>query len=144
MLHEVDILELRNIAGLALDARRVRDRLLEEIPDADLGEPRPARGQHNPAGRVELNGVLARTPEFVALREAIVALPRDIREKAWAATQTGRGDFTILDWTGAVDAASKLADEDIVADLLGEPDLHDLLHKGLYELGAATPPGDTT
>jgi hypothetical protein len=100
----------------------------------------PARGQHNLGRGVELNGVLAREPEFIALREAIVALPRDIREEAWVITQVGRGDLAILDWDDGMEAASRLTDEGILADLLGEPDLHDLLHKGLYALGAATPP----
>lgn len=143
MLHELDVLEVRSIADLALDAREVRDRLLEKIADADLGEPVPARGEHNPGGGVELNGVLAKEPEFIALREAIVVLPREIREKVWVIARVGRGDLAILGWEDGLDAASRLADEDIVADLLGEPDLHDLLHKGLYALGAATPPEDT-
>ena len=142
MLHELDVLEVRSIAGLASDARKVRDRVLEKIAEADLGEPVPARGQHDPGAGVELNGVLAKEPEFIALREAIVALPRDIREEAWVITRVGRGDLAILDWDDGMEAASRLADEDILADLLGEPDLHDLLHKGLYMLGAAAPPED--
>ena len=32
MLHEPDVLEARQIADLAADARRVRDRLLEKVP----------------------------------------------------------------------------------------------------------------
>ena len=38
-------------------------------------------------------------------------------------------------------AASLLTDEDIVASLLGEPDLRDFLGKGLYALGVAAVPG---
>jgi hypothetical protein len=142
MLHELEVLEARHIADLALDARKVRDRLLAKVPDADLGEPTPARGAHNPGGGVVLTGVLASAPEFVALRAAIAALPRDIREKLWVTAQIGRGDLAIRDCTGALDAASALTDDDIVANLLDEADLHDCLRKGLYELGAAMPPGD--
>lgn len=142
MLHELEALEAGHIADLALDARKVRDRLLEKVADADLGEPPPARGEHNPSGSVVLNGVLAGEPEFVALREAIAALTRDIREKLWVATQIGRGDLAILDWDEAIGAASALTDDDIVANLLEEPDLHNYLRKGLYALGAATLPGD--
>ena len=47
MLHEPDVLEARQIADLAADARRVRDRLLEKVPDGKLGEPMSARGEHN-------------------------------------------------------------------------------------------------
>ncbi len=141
MLHELEALEARHIAELALDARKVRDRLLEKVPDTELGEPKPARGEHNPSGGVVLTDVLAATAEFVALRQAIAALPRDMREKLWVVARIGRGELAILDWDGALDGASALTDEDLVANLLGEPDLHDCLGKGLYELGAAMPPG---
>src|SRR5208282_4623892 len=93
MLHELEVLEAQHIADLALDARNVRDRLLEKVPDTDLGEPIAARGEHNPGGGVLLTGVLASEPEFVALRQAIAALPRDIREKLWVVAQIGRGDL---------------------------------------------------
>lgn len=142
MLHELDVLEARHIADLAADARKVRDRLLGNLREADMGEPQPARGEHNPAGSVELTGVLATEPEFLALREAIAALPRDIREKLWLVTRIGRGDLTVLDWDDAIRTASGLTDDDISIGLLGEPDLHDYLRKGLYVLGVATLPGD--
>jgi hypothetical protein len=48
MLFELDVLEIRGIADVALDARKVRDRLLEKVPESDLGEPKPAPGEHNP------------------------------------------------------------------------------------------------
>lgn len=143
MLHELDVLETRNIADLAADARNVRNRLLEKIADRDLGEPSPARGEHNPGSGIVLDDALNAEPEYVALREALVALPREIREKILVVAQIGRGNGAILNWNSAREAASALSDDDIVATLLGEPDLHDLLHKGLYELGAVTPPADT-
>lgn len=137
MLHELDVLEARQIADLAADARKVRDRLLEKVPDAELGEPGPARGEHNPAGTLALNGVLAMQPEFVALREAITALPRDIREKLWVVAQVGRAEVAILGWDEALAQALALSDGDLVSSMVAEPDLHDHLRKGLYELGAA-------
>jgi hypothetical protein len=143
MLHELEVLEARRIADLAEDARKIRERLLEKVPDADLGELEPARGPHRPVGMIALNGLLAGKPEFVALREALASLPRDIREKLWVVTQIGRGDVAVLDWEQAKDTASLLTEDDILANMLGEPDLHDYLRKGLYMLGAATLPGDT-
>ncbi len=137
MLHELDVLEARQIADLAAEARRVRDRLLEKVPDEELGEPVPARGEHNPASTLALNGVLATEAEFVTLREAISALPRDIREILWVVAQVGRGDVAVLGWNEALAGASALSDDDIVAGMVAEPDLHEHLHKGLYELGAA-------
>jgi hypothetical protein len=136
MLHELDVLEARQIADLASDARKVRDRLLEKVRDVELGEPVPARGEHNPAAALALNGVLVTEPEFVALREAIAALPRDIREKLWVVAQVGHGDVAILGWDAALGYASELSDDDIVTDMVAEPDLHEHLRKGLYELGA--------
>jgi len=57
MLYELEVLEARRIADLAMDARKLRDRLVEKVPDADLGEPVPARGEHNPTGSIILDGV---------------------------------------------------------------------------------------
>lgn len=143
MLHELEALEARHIADLALDARKVRDRLLEKVRDAQLGEPVPARGEHNPSGSIALNGVLAAEPEFVALREAIAALPRGIQEELWMVAQVGRGDVAILDWDEAQAGASALSDDEIVVSMVAEPDMHEHLRKGLYELGAAEFPGET-
>lgn len=137
MLHELDVLEARQIADLSADARKVRDRLLEKVLDTELGEPVPARGEHNPAGALALNEVLVAEPEFAALHAAIVALPRDIREKLWVVAQVGRGDVAILGWDEAVAAASLMNDDDIVTGMIADSDLHDHLRKGLYELGAA-------
>lgn len=137
MLHELEVLEARQIADLASDARTVRDRLLEKVRVADLGEPVPAHGERDPASTLALNGVLGTEPEFIALREAIKALSREIREKLWVVAQLGRGDIAILGWDAALAEASALSDDDIVAGMVAEPDLHAHLRKGLYELGVA-------
>jgi hypothetical protein len=142
MLHELDVLEARQIADLAYDARKVRDQLLEKVPDAQLGELVPARGEHNASSDIVLNGVLATKPEFIALREAIAALPRDIREKLWVVAQVGRGDIAVLSWDETLAGASLLCDDEIVARLVGEADLHNYLRKGLYELGMRALPGE--
>jgi hypothetical protein len=142
MLYELDVLEARRIADLAAEVRKVRDRLLEKVPEAELGEPQPARGEHNPVGDIVLDDVLAREPEFIALRDAIGALPRDIRDKVWAVAEIGRGRFAIRDADAAQAEASAMSNEAIAESLLGEPDLHDVLRKGLYQLGLATLPSD--
>ncbi len=142
LLHELEVLEARRIADLASDARKVRDLLLEKVRDADLGEPEPARGEHNANGSVMLEEVLATKPEFVALSQAIAGLPRDIREKLWVVMQIGRGDAAVLDWDVASATAAALTDDDIADNLLTQADLHNFLQKGLYELGVAALPGD--
>jgi hypothetical protein len=141
MLHELDALEVRSIAEHAAKLRKSRDRLLEKIPEAKFGEPPPARGAHNPLGDLPLDEVLGGAPEFIALRDAIAALPRGIREKLWAVAETGRGRFAILNWEAALAEAAALSDAIIAARLLEDPDLHEVLRKGLYELGAASLPG---
>lgn len=140
MLHELDALEVRAIAERAADLRALRDRLLEKVPEADFSEPQPQRGVHNPLGDLDVDAVLAGSREFAALRDAIAALPREIREKLWAVAETGLGRFAILDWDAAATEAATLPDAAIAARLLEDPDLHDVLRKGLYELGAANRP----
>ena len=144
MVYELDVLEIRRIAEFAADLRTVRDRLVEEVPESDLGEPGPQRGAHNPAGEVSFESVLAGMPAFVLLRDAIAALPRGIREKVWVVAEIGCGRRAILDTEAALAEASDLPDEAIAARLLEDSDLHDVLHKSLYQLGAATLPGEKT
>ena len=47
MLYKLEVLETRRIAELAGDLQSVRDRLLEKVPETRLGEPPPARGEHD-------------------------------------------------------------------------------------------------
>ncbi len=138
MLHEIDILETRRIADLAAEARKPRDRLLGSIPQAALGEPMPARGPHDPAHDVPLQNLLAGKPEVVALRDAIAALPREIRQSVWIVMEIGRGRFAAGEWEQAAAEAGLLRDADVVASLLDEPDLHVCLGKGLYQIDHAT------
>jgi hypothetical protein len=142
MLHELDVMEAQRIADLALEARRVRDRLLQEVPETELGEVAPARGEHNPGGTLVLDEVLQGKPAFVALRDAIIGVPRDIREKVQVIMRVGRGEVAAADWDEAVLAASLLTDADIVASLLAEADLRECIHKGLYLLRGGTSPAD--
>jgi electron transfer flavoprotein alpha/beta subunit len=57
-------------------------------------------------------------------------------------TGIGHGDLAIREWDNAVEAASALTEDEIVANMMSDPDLHDCLRKGLYMLGVATLPGD--
>ncbi len=139
MLHELDALEVYRIAELAADARQARERLIEKVPPTALGEPKPGRGPHNPAHDVMLDSVLASKPEFVALREGIVSLPRDILQSVWTVMEIGRERFAAGQWEQALAQASPLRDADIVAALMDEPDLHECLSRGLYVLGMVPP-----
>jgi len=139
MLHEIESLEARRIAELAAAARDARDRALAPVPEAELGEPQAARGQHHPAGALGFGAIPADMPAYQALRQAIEDLPADIRRKLWAAMRIGCGDYAKGDWDEALAAAGNLPDATIVNELYEEVDLHDRLMKGLYEIGAAEP-----
>jgi hypothetical protein len=140
MLHEIEILEARRIAELAAAAREARDRALSPLPDTDLGQIQPARGEHHAAGGLGFEAVPEAEPALRALQEAIAALPADIGRKLWAVVRTGCGDYGRGDWERALAAAEANSDETIIADLAEEVDLHDKLMKGLYEIGAASSP----
>lgn len=132
MLYEIEILEARRIAELAAAARDARDRALTVVPEAELGEPSPARGEHHAAGTLGFAGVPEDEPAHNALRTAIEGLPPDIRRKLWAVMNTGCGSYARGDWERAMAAA-----EGVASDLADEVDLHDKLMKGLYEIGVA-------
>jgi hypothetical protein len=137
MLHELEALEARRIADLAASLREVRGRLLEKVRDDALGEPAPQRGAHDPALDVVPSEVLAEKPEFIALREAVVALPPEIRQAAWALMEIGRGRFSAGEWDQAIAEVAPLGDSDVAAALLEEPQLDVYLAKGLHLLGMA-------
>ena len=139
MLHELEALEARRIAELAADTGKLREGLLEKIRASALGEPKPARGEHDPARNLPLDEVLGDTAEFAALREAIAALPRKIRQSVWAVMEIGRGRFAARDWDQALLRAAALGDSELVTAMTDEPAMHDCLSKGLYELGMAPP-----
>jgi len=139
MLHEIEILEARRIAELAASARDARDQALASVPEAQLGEPSPARGQHHPAGALGFGAMPADMPAHQALRRAIEDLPFDIRRKLWATMRIGSGDYARGDWDKALTAAGNLSEVTLISDLVEEVDLHDRLMKGLYEIGAAEP-----
>jgi hypothetical protein len=140
MLYEIEILEARRIAELSAAAREARDRALSPLKEAELGEIRPARGEHHPAGALGFEAVPPDEPAHRALREAVQELPADIRRKLWAVVRTGTGDYARGDWNEAMAAAELIPEDGIVSDLVEEVDLHDKLLKGLYEIGAALPP----
>lgn len=142
MLHELDVLEARRIAELAGAVHAVRDRLLEKVPEAKLGEAPPARGIHDPVSALDLDPLLTGTPEFAALRDALTTLPRETREKLWAIAQCGAAGFGNGQIEPALVEAAGMSDTAVDGSLLGEPALQRLLAKGLYRLGLAAAPTD--
>ncbi len=133
MLEELTVDQARRVAGLAQAARQVRDRSLSELGEQQLGEPEPARGEHNPAGTAGLEPLPVDHPKRLALQRAIAELSAEARWELQALMWLGQGEYAAKDWTDAVAAASSAADASIEA-MIDQPDLHDLIMKGLYEL----------
>lgn len=134
MFERITIKQVRQVADLAKEARTARDRALLELPERDLGEPTPARGEHNPAAAVGLDPLPADHPARVALRDAVGALSDEALSELLALAWVGRGEYGFKDWQRALSAADAVLPA-TKSDLVTEQvDLHELLTKGLYEL----------
>ena len=133
MLQRVSIEDVKRISEFAKAARDVRDAILSEVRDQDLGQPKPARGEHNPTVALGLDPVPFDHPTRKALREAIDGLSSEARGELLALVWIGRGDY------GPAELEKVFADTTSITDLpvdrfTSDPDLHDLLMKSLYEL----------
>jgi hypothetical protein len=135
MLEKINVAEVKHIAEMARAARDARDQMLDKVRDEDLGEPKPARGEHNPAGGLGLDPLPQDHPVRAALREAITSLTPSARAELQALLSVGQGDYAVKDWEQAVADASTVRDEVTIGTLIDEADLHQCLMKGLYELG---------
>jgi len=136
MLQAITVQEVRQIADLAKEARSARDRALVELPERDLGEPNPQRGEHNPAAGIGFVPLPVDHPARIALRSAVAALSDEARSELLALAWIGRGEYAAKDWQRAASAAATLlasAGAELLAD---EADLREQLTKGLYELNA--------
>ena len=102
MLERTAVAQIRPIAELARAARDARDRMLAPVGEADFGEPKVARGVHDPAAAFGLDPLPEDHPSRVALREAIAALPRAAPDELRALDLVGRGDFGAREWERAV------------------------------------------
>ena len=133
MLERVTVEDVKRISELAKAARDVRDEILRPVREQDLGQPKPARGKHDPAAALGLDPVPFDHPTRKVLREAIDALSTAARRELLALVWIGRGDY------GPAELDKAFADTALITDLsvdrfTSEADLHDLLMKSLYEL----------
>jgi hypothetical protein len=131
MLHQLELIDLHRIADLATDARRERNGALKGLPEAEIGAPQPARGEHNPASSLGLD--FLPFPSERALQSALAEIPLETKRKLWAVLRIGEGQYG-KDWSRAIAAAGTLSNETTTQELLAAADLHELLMKGLYEL----------
>ncbi len=136
MLREMNKGQVYFIALLAQVARIQRDKLLGNVAENDLGGAKSSRGEHNPTALLGFEPLPADAEQLTALREAINALTPEGRAELYALTRVGQGDLAAQDWDrGLTDAA--LLGESAAAAVLDDPDLHDHLVKGLYEMERA-------
>jgi len=136
MLRHLTANQIKEIARLARDARAARDRILSEVTEAELNQPKSARGQHNPAAALGFRPLAPEHRARAALERAISKLSAEAATELRALMWIGRGDYGAKDLDKAT-AASTAAPEPVLASLLDRADLHDLLMKALYELDIA-------
>jgi hypothetical protein len=107
--------------------------MLVHVGEAELGEPKVARGLHDPAAAFGFDPLSPDHPTRSALRAAIAALPPDAQHELRALVLVARGDFGAKEWGDAV-ARAAAAPDDPIDFLTGRSDLHEELEKGLFEL----------
>jgi hypothetical protein len=135
MLQELSADQARQIADLAKVVRAARDVVLDNVPEEDLGVPRPARGEHNPAGALGFDPLPLDDPALIDLRAAVCALMPGARAELFVLMRMGQGDLAILDWDRGLSETALLGDDAVLAALTEDPDLHEHIAKALYELG---------
>jgi hypothetical protein len=126
------------VAQLAKATRIERDAAIVEVRDADLAEPKPARGEHNPAADVGFVALPEDASQLTMLREGLGSLTPAGRSELYALMRVGQGDLAAKKWSRGLTEALTLGDDAVTAALLEDPDLHDHLMKGLYEAKLAT------
>ncbi len=86
------------IALLAKVARMQRDKLLGNVAEKDLGEPKCSRGEHNPTAPLGFEPLLPDDEQLTALREAIGSLTPDGRAELYVLMRIGQGDLAAQEW----------------------------------------------
>lgn len=133
MLKELTVAQARFIALLAKTARKQRDSSLGNVPEEDLGEPMPARGEHNPVAGFGFEPA----SEVGHIRDAVAALSPKARQELYALTQIGQGKLPAKKLYRGLSEADRLGDDMITDAIIGDPDLHDHIAKALYETNMA-------
>jgi len=137
MLRELNVDQARWIAILAKAAREDRDALLGNVAEDDLSRTSPARGERNPTAALGFDPLPPDAPTIVALREAVDFLSVDARSELYALMRLGQGHLAAHKWHRGLTEAAAAGDQTIAGALVEDPDLHDHILKGLYELKLA-------
>lgn len=133
MLRHLTEDQARFIALLAKTAREERDAVLGNVPEADLGGTRPARGEHNPTGELGYQPLSSGAEPLRRLREAIASLDPTARLELYALMRIGQGDIAADKWHHGISEGERLGETVLTTALMEDADLHDHLEKGLFE-----------
>lgn len=134
MLRELSVDQAKFVAILAKAARTERDEFLAKVAEKDINGVQSAKGEHNPIAQLGFEQLPPGASQARALREAVVTLSPGARSELYVLTRLGQGHLAAQKWHRGVTEATGLGDEAATAALLDDPDLHDHLLKGLYEL----------
>ena len=134
MLRELGVDQARWVAILAKAARQDRDALLGNVAEDDLSRTTPMRGERNPTAALGFDPLPADAPTITALREAIASLSPAARSELYALMRLGQGHLAPGKWRRGLAEAAAAGDQTIAGAVMDDPDLHDHVLKGLYEL----------
>jgi hypothetical protein len=134
MLQAMTKEEAHRIAALAEAAREARDAFLGNVPVEDLGEPQPARGEHNLTVGLGFAPLPPDAPTLRALQEAIGAFTPNARAELFTLARIGQTDLAADDWDRVLADTLSLGDDATATALMEDPDLHEHIVKGLYEI----------
>jgi len=138
MLKDLHVDQARFIALLANTARMQRDSLLGNVAEKDLGGPTPGRGEHNPTAELGVEPLAADPSKpAAALGDAINSLSEPARRELYALMRIGQGHLAAKKWDHGLSEAEMLGDNATKAAIIDDPDLHDHVSKGLYEVNLA-------
>jgi len=133
MLEGLALVQVRALADKAQAVRGAAERLLHGVRDAEVGEPKPARRRPDQGPAIRLDLLAESDPHRRAFVESLSALPPLARRELWALVLIGRGDYGLGEWEQAMSEANRLSDID-ASFFIEQPDLHEHLMKGVYEL----------
>jgi hypothetical protein len=134
MLRELNVDQARWVAVLAKAARQDRDALLGNVAEDDLSRTTPMRGERNPTAALGFDPLPPDALTVMALREAIGSLSPAARSELYALMRLGQGHLAPRNWRRGLAEAVAAGDQTIAAAVMDDPDLHDHILKGLYEL----------
>jgi Protein of unknown function (DUF3775) len=134
MLRKLSVEQARWVANLAKAAREDRDALLDNVAEDDLSRTSPVRGERNPTAALGFDPLPPDALTITALREAIGSLSSAARSELYVLMRLGQGHLAPGEWRRGLTEAAAAGDQTIAGAMIDDPDLHDHLLKGLYEL----------